>query len=356
MKEYSGPHRVVLNRNDRNLGISEHLNRILELATGEFIVAADGDDVSLPERTARFVAVWLQHGKPAALVSGVSCIDATGNRTRNGNAAFARYHPVKAETRDASLLRFAKEGRPMLSTCCAAFSRELCEVFGPLPREYLVRGHHHFAACLAVRSNRLHPGCPRELPATRVEHHEPRCATLDPAGQASGRAPRPDRVALAPRSAQGFWPGSGARRPTELDYAVDLRGDQAPGRRQRFDRYQAMGEWWEVRWVDAAQAVSDPHRVGSAEGSTVVCAATAAFPDFHQSGGQMDSMEACHKGARRAYAVVPQPRPVMVRWLSIRVRTVLSRSEPTKWIFDPFSVVTNEHALSSTPWLLSQLG
>lgn len=62
---------------------------------------------------------------------------------------------------------------------------------------------------------------------------------------------------------------------------------------------------------DAAQAVSDPHRVGSAEGSTMVCAATAAFPDFHQSGRQMDSMEACHKTARFSYSVVPQPRLVM---------------------------------------------
>ena len=134
VKGYAGPHRVVLNRNERKLGISEHLNRILRLASGELIVAADGDDVSLPERTARLVDAWLHHGKPAALVSGISSIDAAGNRTSDG-AWFARYHPVEMEARDASLLRFAKESTPMLSTCCAAFSRELCDAFGPLPRD-----------------------------------------------------------------------------------------------------------------------------------------------------------------------------------------------------------------------------
>src|SRR5262245_4305370 len=80
VEDYSGPHRIVLNRNDRNLGISEHLNRIMELSAGELIVSSDGDDVSMPERTARCVEVWLDQGKPAALVTAVSCIDATGKR------------------------------------------------------------------------------------------------------------------------------------------------------------------------------------------------------------------------------------------------------------------------------------
>src|SRR5262245_38134085 len=131
VKEYTGPHRVVLNQNPRNLGISGHLNRILQLAQGELIVAADGDDVSLPERAARFVEAWLSHGRPAGLVGGVSFIDSAGNRTGDGRY-FSRFHPVVEETRVSSLFVFWKEGRPMLSACCAGFSRELCDAFGPL--------------------------------------------------------------------------------------------------------------------------------------------------------------------------------------------------------------------------------
>lgn len=50
--EYKGPHKIVLNRNEQNLGITRHMNKAyLELATGEIIIAAHGDDISLPERT-----------------------------------------------------------------------------------------------------------------------------------------------------------------------------------------------------------------------------------------------------------------------------------------------------------------
>jgi glycosyltransferase involved in cell wall biosynthesis len=134
VKGYSGPHVVVLNRNDRNLGISEHVNRIIELATGELIIAADGDDVSSPTRAERCVDVWLKNGRPAALYSAVSCIDAEGKpSTKDGGEWFAQFLPTEHETRADRLLRFAQDGSPRLITCSAAWTKELCEAFGPLP-------------------------------------------------------------------------------------------------------------------------------------------------------------------------------------------------------------------------------
>lgn len=52
---YAGPHLIRLNRNPRNLGICGHINKICELARGEWIVAAAGDDISLPNRVE---AIW----------------------------------------------------------------------------------------------------------------------------------------------------------------------------------------------------------------------------------------------------------------------------------------------------------
>lgn len=49
---YRGPHRVRLNRNDRNLGV-EHYDRLTYLTDAELIVIAHGDDVALPHRAAR---------------------------------------------------------------------------------------------------------------------------------------------------------------------------------------------------------------------------------------------------------------------------------------------------------------
>ena len=52
VSQYNGPHKLVLNKNEKNLGIRENCNKVLyELATGEIILLAGGDDVSLPERT-----------------------------------------------------------------------------------------------------------------------------------------------------------------------------------------------------------------------------------------------------------------------------------------------------------------
>jgi len=59
---------VVLNRNERNMGSLGNWEKLCSLAHGELIVKADGDDVSLPERTARIVEAWEKDGKKAAVI------------------------------------------------------------------------------------------------------------------------------------------------------------------------------------------------------------------------------------------------------------------------------------------------
>lgn len=49
-ESYSGPHRIVLNRNEKNLGIAYHLNRIMQLGKGDWFVLGAGDDISFPNR------------------------------------------------------------------------------------------------------------------------------------------------------------------------------------------------------------------------------------------------------------------------------------------------------------------
>lgn len=51
VKHYHGPHEVVLNRNETNLGLADHVNKVLQMAKGGIIVLAAGDDISMPERT-----------------------------------------------------------------------------------------------------------------------------------------------------------------------------------------------------------------------------------------------------------------------------------------------------------------
>ncbi len=77
--DYKGSHSIVLNRNERNLGVGAHINRIIQLCKGEWIVASAGDDVSAPERTQRLYEWWTVHGCKAGLVySNIIEIDEEG--------------------------------------------------------------------------------------------------------------------------------------------------------------------------------------------------------------------------------------------------------------------------------------
>ena len=65
---YKGPHSIVLNRNEKRLGVGAHINRIIQLCKGDWIVASAGDDISAPERTKKLYEHWAANGLTAGLV------------------------------------------------------------------------------------------------------------------------------------------------------------------------------------------------------------------------------------------------------------------------------------------------
>lgn len=78
---YSGPHRVVLNRNSKNLQLGGHINLVGRLASSELLVFAAGDDISEPNRTKSIVRHWLQlRRQPAFIYSDFHAIDARAKR------------------------------------------------------------------------------------------------------------------------------------------------------------------------------------------------------------------------------------------------------------------------------------
>jgi len=78
VEDYRGPHKVVLNRNERNLGIIPHVRKIGLLSTGHYVVMAAGDDVSLPQRTALCMQAFRQANGAYACFSEICRIDASG--------------------------------------------------------------------------------------------------------------------------------------------------------------------------------------------------------------------------------------------------------------------------------------
>jgi glycosyltransferase involved in cell wall biosynthesis len=74
LAKYDGPHTLSINRNPTNLG-SEHLDKVMTLVRGDFVVVAHGDDISMPHRTRRTVDAWIKHDV-SLISSNAAIIDA----------------------------------------------------------------------------------------------------------------------------------------------------------------------------------------------------------------------------------------------------------------------------------------
>lgn len=119
--EYKGPHKIILNRNESNLGITKHMNKVyLELATGEIIVAAHGDDISKPERTEVSYEYLKNNPQCTAVSFGIDAIDEKGN--------FLKAHSASVD----SLCTYNFEGGGNIPAPSRAFYKRVMTTFGAL--------------------------------------------------------------------------------------------------------------------------------------------------------------------------------------------------------------------------------
>lgn len=82
---YQGPHKVILNRNEKNMGLVPHVNKLLfELAHGEFIFLNGGDDVSLPGRVSAQMECFRADPSVMAVTGSYITIDKDGKQTGEG--------------------------------------------------------------------------------------------------------------------------------------------------------------------------------------------------------------------------------------------------------------------------------
>lgn len=126
---YAGPHHVRLNRNEANLGISAHVNRVLAMARGEIIVMAAGDDISLPSRVTDTVAAFARH--PEAMA-----VSFTDIRIDEADCVLGAPAPDASE-RTIDLDTFLAAGpraqsKLGLSGASRAFRSEIYQTFGDL--------------------------------------------------------------------------------------------------------------------------------------------------------------------------------------------------------------------------------
>ncbi|MEW6284996.1 MAG: glycosyltransferase [Chloroflexota bacterium] len=124
---YQGPNRVIVRRNEQNLGLIGHINRVMELVQGELIVAAAGDDISLPERVERTYHAYLESERSAySIFSNAIWIDENGCKMN-----LLRRQPVNS--RALTFLHYGTRSTPgFLNGCTHAWKRECFDFFGPL--------------------------------------------------------------------------------------------------------------------------------------------------------------------------------------------------------------------------------
>jgi hypothetical protein len=122
---YKGPHKVVCNRNAKNLGITGHVNALATMARGDIFVIAAGDDISLPERCARIVEEFRLHPGAHCVFSNTSQdIDSDGRAFRETVHTL----PVEVPIGPDIFIRY----RRSVPGHSAAWRRTIFEVFGPM--------------------------------------------------------------------------------------------------------------------------------------------------------------------------------------------------------------------------------
>lgn len=122
-REYVGPHQLVLNRNKVNVGIGSHINKFMELAEGEWIVGAAGDDISTPNRTAEIMkAARRSDIKPYSIWSRAQHMNSDGELLD-----VYEYSDGKQYSE-----RDMISNKRVVMGCSHAWHRDAFRIFGPL--------------------------------------------------------------------------------------------------------------------------------------------------------------------------------------------------------------------------------
>ncbi len=129
VKDYNGPHKIIINRNEPNMGLVPHVNKeLFKLSHGEFLFLNGGDDISLPMRVEQGVKSFLQHDDVSAVTFSRITIDKYGNE-------------IGREKVDEDIIQSIIDSEYITSSSFMtkgvgfSFRRNLLDVFGALSDE-----------------------------------------------------------------------------------------------------------------------------------------------------------------------------------------------------------------------------
>jgi glycosyltransferase involved in cell wall biosynthesis len=127
--DYQGPHEIKILRNERNIGISRHISKVVSECDGEWIIASAGDDYSEADRVQTIIDNYRVDPGLLLIQSYLREVDADGNEmyinTLNDNKKITNGNIVKWSAKD----KIIANDIPDTHGASFAYSRKLLDLF-----------------------------------------------------------------------------------------------------------------------------------------------------------------------------------------------------------------------------------
>ncbi|WP_201555145.1 glycosyltransferase [Psychrobacter sp. 72-O-c] len=141
IKSYLSTKNIILNKNEENLGLIRHFNKLVNMAKGEIIVVAAGDDISLKSRVSNTVDIFSKNKNVTFVSFNDNVIDGAGNVISSGERV--KYDGI----RKFDLNDFVSGKEIPFSGASRAFRKKVHDTFGDLESNsitedtpYIIRG------------------------------------------------------------------------------------------------------------------------------------------------------------------------------------------------------------------------
>lgn len=205
IRSYDGPHRVTARQNPQNIGLVAHINAMFDVATGDVLIPAYGDDISLPNRAAEIMKAF-EAEAPLLVHSDAMAIDPEGNETATNyrKADFFRTtDPLDTATSMAVYLGAS-----------GAWHRELFTKYGPLKHPNIYDDHvFGFRAALEGRVSLIEKPLLKYREGIGLSHQLKQDRNAEAAGDRRRKILNMMVAAYRQRHADGATFGLAARHP-----------------------------------------------------------------------------------------------------------------------------------------------
>lgn len=118
---YKGPHHIILNRNETNIGFAANLNKSYALARTDWVINQSGDDISLPTRVERYAEVIEKNPRLRCVGAWYEAIDGNGEK----KSMPPNWKQLNSSNCNKVLI-------PMVIGVVAAYHMDVFRVFGPM--------------------------------------------------------------------------------------------------------------------------------------------------------------------------------------------------------------------------------